>query len=89
MIMTVYAEEPKVFSDSFLEVTNLVNIKVSDDVVFEWFEWFVEDKKSNPKRDYRKEFEKWLTEYTADDTVGLWDYAVFKRDNPRIAEILW
>ena len=37
MIITVYAEEPKIFSDSFLEVTNLINIEVSRDVVFDWF----------------------------------------------------
>ena len=32
---------------------------------------------------------KWLTEYTADNTVGLWDYAEYRADDPRIAEILW
>ena len=92
MIITVYAEEPKVFSDSFLAATNLVNIEVSENVVFDWF-------MENVLQSFRPDvdegvsdkglFEEWLTEYTADDTVGLWDYAAYRADDPRIAEILW
>lgn len=92
MIMTVYAEEPKIFSDSFLAVTNMVNIEVSENVVFDWF-------KENVLQSFRPDvdegvsdkglFEEWLDEYDADDTVGLWDYATYRADDPRIAEILW
>lgn len=91
MIITVYAKEPKIFSDSFLEVKNLVDIEVSEDVVFDWF-------KENVLQSFRPDvdegvsdkglFEEWLAEYTADDTVGLWDYAAYRADDPRIAEIL-
>lgn len=79
MIITVYAEEPKIFSDSFLEVKNLVNIEVSEDVVFDWF-------KENVLQSFRPDVNEGVSD---DDTVGLWDYAAYRADNPRIAEILW
>lgn len=58
---------------------NLSYIKVKEDVLFDWF-------KVNIREDFRADFDiaegisdrgvmdEWLDEYTADDTVGLYDY---------------
>lgn len=56
---------------------NLSYIKVKEDVLFDWFkENILEDFKSEVDEGIsdRGVMDEWLDEYTADDTVGLYDY---------------
>ena len=65
--------------DDSLDDYNLSYIEVKEDVLFDWF-------KANILEDFRADFDiaegisdrgvmdEWLDEYTADDTVGLYDY---------------
>ena len=77
--MSIYAEQIENFKNH-IEDDNLVEITVKKDVVFEWFkenilESFRSDEK-NPDITDMGFFEEWLDEYTADATVGLYEYAI-------------
>lgn len=81
MIVSIYADETKLFTDDFININNIIYVEVPDRIVFDFF-------KKNILDDFRSEtdteeglsdyaiFEDWLDEYTCDDTVGLWGFSL-------------
>lgn len=88
--VVVYSNEiTGVFADDFIETVDMFDIEVSREILFEFFkDECLEDfrNESDDKDGLTNEgyFEDWLNEYTADDTVGLWDYAKEHGANPLI-----
>ena len=80
-IVVVYGNEvTDVFTEEFAETIGMIDIEVPREILFEFF-------RDNCLEDYRNEsddkdgitdegyYEDWRVEYTADDTIGLWNYA--------------
>lgn len=61
-------EVTNVFTDDVIESIGMFEIELPREILFNFFQ----DKCSCY---YEYSFKDWLTEYTADDTIGLWDYA--------------
>lgn len=77
LIITVYSDEPGVFTEDFCDRVGMIEIKVPKEIVYDFF-----------KRDYADmEFDYWLDNYTCDDTMGLWRYAVEHGIAPQIEDI--
>lgn len=67
----VYANEvTNVFTDDVIESIDMFEIELPREILFNFFK----DKCSPYCGTDEDSFKNWLTEYTADDTIGLWDY---------------
>lgn len=85
LLICIYADETQVFTDDFCNMNNLIYVEIPRDIVFGFF-------KENVLADFRTEedlsdealFEDWLLEYTADDTIGLWQYSLYHTYQPLI-----
>lgn len=68
----IYANEvTNVFTDDVIESIDMFEIKLPREILLNFFK----DKCSSYYETDEDSFKNWLTEYTADDTIGLWDYA--------------
>lgn len=92
LIITVYSDEPGVFTEDFCDRVGMIEIKVPKEIVYDFFideclEGFrneSDDKDGITDEGY---FEDWLLEYTCDDTMGLWGYAIEHGIAPQIEDI--
>ena len=79
--VVIYSNEMTgVFADKIIETYDMFDIGVSKEILFNFFkDKCLEDfrNESDDKNGLTDEgyFEDWLNQYTADDTVGLWNYA--------------
>ena len=68
----IYANEvTNVFTDDIIESIDMFEIELPRKILFNFFK----DKCSPYYETDEVSFKNWLTEYTADDTIGLWGYA--------------
>ena len=67
MRITMYADSTGLFTDEFCDwITNLIEVEVSRECVEKYWREYSE---------VDEPFEKWLEEYTADNTTELMDFA--------------
>ena len=81
----VYCDSTGLFSETECERENLTDMMFPEWIVREWYKENEKDFIEECKIDSLKEpcFETWLNEvYTADDTDGLYDFAVEKEFDP-------
>lgn len=92
-IVVIYANEIMgIFTDDLLETIDMFDVEISRDVLFDFFiDECLEDYKNetDDKNGVTTEgyFEDWLHEFTADDTIGLWDYAKKRNADPLICRM--
>lgn len=70
--VTVYADTTGLFSESECDVDNLTEMLFPEEIVRKWFD--EQQEQAYIWTGY--EFENWMNDYTADDTDGLYDFAI-------------
>lgn len=70
LIMTVYADSTCQYTEEECVRDNLVDIELPRRIIYEYFVDYIAE-----SMDGTATFARWLEEYTADDTDGLWRYA--------------
>ena len=92
-IVVIYANEvTEIFTDDFLDTINMFDIEISKEILFDFFinECLQSFRNETDDKDGLTEegyFEDWLHEYTADDTIGLWEYTKKRNNIPLICGI--
>lgn len=88
-IVVIYANEVSgVFTDDFLDGIDMFDIEISRETLFDFFQdECLEYFRNGDELSDEAYFEDWLLEYTADDTMGLWDYAKRINKTPLICGI--
>ena len=72
LYMTIYCDSTGLFSESECNVDNLTEMIFPEEIVRKWFD-------DQQEKEYiwtGYEFENWMNEYTADDTDGLYEFAI-------------
>ena len=54
---------------------NLMYLTVKTKILKQWFYKYIREYSPHKELSAEKQFDKWLTEYTADDTDGLFQFA--------------
>lgn len=92
-VVVIYANEVSgVFTDDFLDEIDMFDIEISKKTLFNFFqdeclEYFRNEDDDEDKLSDEAYFEDWLLEYTADDTMGLWNYAKRINKTPLICGV--
>lgn len=89
MNVCMYSDSTNMFSREFCNYCNIVYIDVEDKLVFKYFirhvlADFISDDNVKQELSVKAIYEEWLDEYTADDTIGLWEFLMRNDKRPKV-----